>query len=70
MGDLISALLTYSRLNDPRSSELLPVSSLTAYENAVANLRAAIAERKRESRALTFPTSYPMQRSFFRSFRI
>ena len=46
MGDLISALLTYSRLNDPRSSELLPVSSLTAYENAVANLRAAIAEAK------------------------
>ena len=44
MGDLITALLTYSRLNDATSREAEPVSSLTAYENAVANLSAAIAE--------------------------
>jgi PAS domain S-box-containing protein len=44
MGDLISALLTYSRLNDASTREAEPVSSLTAYENAVANLSAAIAE--------------------------
>jgi PAS domain S-box-containing protein len=44
MGDLITALLTYSRLNDATSREVLPVSSLTAYENAIANLGAAIAE--------------------------
>jgi PAS domain S-box-containing protein len=44
MGDLISALLTYSRLNDASSREVGPVSSLIAYENAVANLSAAIAE--------------------------
>jgi signal transduction histidine kinase len=44
MGDLISALLVYSRLNDASSREIRPVSSLTAYENAVANLSAAISE--------------------------
>ena len=44
MGDLISALLIYSRLNDTSSTEVRPVSSLTAYENAVANLSVAIAE--------------------------
>ena len=44
MGDLISALLAYSRLNDASSREVKPVSSLTAYENAIANLSAAIAE--------------------------
>jgi PAS domain S-box-containing protein len=44
MGDLISALLTYSRLNDASSREVRAVSSLTAYEHAVANLGAAIAE--------------------------
>jgi PAS domain S-box-containing protein len=44
MGNLISALLTYSRLNDASSREVRPISSLTAYENAVANLAAAIAE--------------------------
>jgi len=44
MGDLISALLTYSRLNDASTREAEPVSSLTAYENAVANLSAAIGE--------------------------
>jgi PAS domain S-box-containing protein len=44
MGDLISALLTYSRLNDESSREVRPISSLTAYENAVANLSAAISE--------------------------
>jgi PAS domain S-box-containing protein len=44
MGDLISALLTYSRLNDASRAEPRPVSSLTAYENAVADLSAAIAE--------------------------
>ena len=44
MGDLISALLAYSRLNDASNRQAEPVSSLTAYENAVANLSAAIAE--------------------------
>jgi PAS domain S-box-containing protein len=44
MGDLITALLTYSRLNDASSTDVRPVSSLTAYENAVANLSAAITE--------------------------
>jgi PAS domain S-box-containing protein len=44
MGDLITALLTYSRLNDESSREATPVSSLTVYENAVANLSAALAE--------------------------
>jgi PAS domain S-box-containing protein len=44
MGDLISALLIYSRLNDESSREVRPISSLTAYENAVANLSAAISE--------------------------
>jgi PAS domain S-box-containing protein len=44
MGDLISALLSYSRLNDENSREVRPISSLTAYENAVANLSAAISE--------------------------
>jgi PAS domain S-box-containing protein len=44
MGDLISALLTYSRLNDASSRKVQPISSVTAYENAVANLGAAIAE--------------------------
>jgi PAS domain S-box-containing protein len=44
MGDLISALLTYSRLNDASTREAEPVSSLIAYENAVANLSAAIGE--------------------------
>ena len=46
MDDLISALLTYSRLNDTSGAEVQPVSSLTAYESAVANLGAAIAEAK------------------------
>ena len=32
MGDLISALLTYSRLNDASSRVVRPISSLTAYE--------------------------------------
>jgi PAS domain S-box-containing protein len=44
MGDLITALLAYSRLNDQSSKEVRPISSLTSYENAVANLSAAISE--------------------------
>jgi light-regulated signal transduction histidine kinase (bacteriophytochrome) len=34
----------YSRLNDESSREVRSISSLTAYENAVANLSAAISE--------------------------
>jgi light-regulated signal transduction histidine kinase (bacteriophytochrome) len=48
MGELISALLIYSRLNDVEANEPTPVSSLSAYEGAIANLRAAIAESHAE----------------------
>ncbi|MEO8131164.1 MAG: PAS domain S-box protein, partial [Bryobacteraceae bacterium] len=44
MGDLITALLTYSRLNDADIAAVRPVSSLAIYEDALENLGAAIAE--------------------------
>lgn len=48
MEELISALLVYSRLNDAEANDPTPVSSLAAYEGAIANLHAAIAEARAE----------------------
>jgi signal transduction histidine kinase len=44
MDELVSALLSYSRLNDAAAQKPHPVSSLAAYEGAVANLQIAIGE--------------------------
>ena len=44
MGELITALLIYARLNDGGANYVGPVSSREAYQGAVANLRSAIAE--------------------------
>lgn len=42
MSELISALLTYSKLSSPESKTIKPVSAREAYEDAVANLHSAI----------------------------
>ena len=44
MSELISALLVYSRLSNTQGGEIQPVSSVSAYEAAVSNLRVAIDE--------------------------
>ena len=48
MTELVSALLSYARLSDSGTSKLQPVSSRAAYENAIANLSAAIEEARAE----------------------
>jgi PAS domain S-box-containing protein len=65
MGELISALLTYSRLGDAETKKLQMVSSLTAYEDAVANLRIVIegAQAKIERDELPYVFSNPTQLS-------
>jgi PAS domain S-box-containing protein len=63
MGELISARLSYARLNDSQSKELKPVSSRAAYDQAVANLRASIDEAQAliESDELPEVLSHPNQ---------